>query len=277
MRDFMGPFKKPVQIIGDSAQDLYKKLLQEISQGENVESVKAKNTIGSFWGTKERKTKELRYANMILTNPRHRIINAPVIRQNKIIARTVLTTLSDEQNVDALQFYDPRAQEFSDDGKVVSTNYGYRIRHLNNTDQILQVIDQFKKDPNTRRAVIHIHTVSDYERKYTPCIDSIHFLIRNGKLECQTFWRSENALTLFPVNLFEFTMFQELICSELNLSPGPYIHTVSSLHYYLDDQERFEATLKFLNTCEEPTSMSTMSENSLKQIAILREYEKKFG
>ena len=262
----------PVQIMSDSAQDLYQEVLEALPYGEIVASVRNENSIGSGWGARDRPTKELRYPTLILTNPRDRIVNGPMFPLEKAIPRAVLGTLSDELDASALTFYDPKAISFSDDGKTMPSNYGYRIRHLENIDQIQLVIDQFKKDPLTRRAVIHIHTVSDSERKYDPCIDSLHFLIRNGALECHSFWRSENALTLLPINIFEFTLLQELIASELRIPLGKYVHTITSLHYYLDDQDKLKSALV---STRKPKTMDPMPYGSLRLVAILREYERK--
>ncbi|MGB7978251.1 MAG: thymidylate synthase [Chlamydiales bacterium] len=265
----------PVQIVSDSAQTLYRRTLQWLVHGEIVESVKNCHSVGSGWGLKERQTKEIRYVTLILTNPRDRLINSPMFLLEKAIPRTVLGTLSDELSVNVFAFYDPKVVAFSDDGLTLPTNYGRRIRSFDQTDQIAQVIRQFKQDPNTRRAVIHIHAVQDTERRYDPCIDSLHFLIRNGTLECHTMWRSENGLTLLPTNLFEFTMLHELIASELGIDLGRYVHTITSLHYYLDDQEKLEFVLEDLKTRESPPVMDRMTDHSLEQVSILRDCEKK--
>ncbi len=263
----------PIQFVCASAQELYYEVLQAISHAELIPTVKNSNSIGSAWGTRERPTRELRYVTLVLENPRDRLIDASMFFLEKAIPRTVLATLSDELEVSSLQFYDAKAREFSEDGIQLTTNYGYRIQHLNGINQIKQVINQFKEDLNTRRAVIHIHSPEDSERKYNPCINSIHFLIRNGALECQTFWRSENALTLLPVNLFEFTMLQELIASELEVPVGQYVHTVTSLHYYSDDDQRLQNSLESLPFCPKPEAMDPMTDHSMSQIAILRKLE----
>lgn len=223
---------------------------------------------------RDRPTKELRYVTLVLENPRARLVNAPHSLLEDIIPRTLLCTLSDEIDLQAIGFYNPRAFEFSDDGKTVPSNYGYRVRHLNNVDQIQEVISQLKQDPNSRRAVIHIHAVGDSDIKYTPCINSLHFLIRNGILECQSFWRSENALTLLPVNIFEFTMLQELIASELEIPAGRYVHTVTSLHYYLDEEQKLHRALEALATRTPPEPMDPMPFRSLREVEILRDFEK---
>ena len=263
----------PMQFVCASAQELYYEVLQAICHAELIPAVKNSNSIGSGWGTRERPTKELRYATLVLENPRDRLIDAPMCFLEKIIPRTILATLSDELDVSSLEFYDAKAREFSEDGIKLTTNYGYRIQHLNGINQIKQVITQFKEDPNTRRAVIHIHSPEDSERKYNPCINSIHFLIRNGALECQTFWRSENALTLLPVNLFEFTMLQELIASELEIPVGQYVHSVTSLHCYSDDEQRLQNSLGSLPFCQKPDVMDPMTDHSMNQITILRKME----
>lgn len=268
-------FEKPIQIVSESAQELYYELLQALDYGETIPSVGTKSTIGSAWGTRERPTKELRYVTLVLENPRERLINAPIFFLESVLPRMLLTTLSDEKNVNALTFYNAKAKEFSDDGKTISTNYGYRMRHLENTDQIRLVINQFKEDAHTRRAVIHVHAVNDQDKKYCPCIDSLHFLLRNGALECHSFWRSENALTLLPINIFDFTMLQELIASEVGVAVGKYVHTVSSLHYYLEDHERLKANIASLISREKPEEMEQMPPHSLQQVSILKEFEMK--
>jgi thymidylate synthase len=223
---------------------------------------------------RDRPTRELRYITLILENSRDRLVNAPHLHLEDIIPRTLLCTLSDEIDLRAIGFYNPRAFEFSDDGKTVPSNYGNRVRHLNGVDQIDEVIRQLKQDPNSRRAVIHIHAVGDSEIKYSPCINSLHFLIRNGVLECQSFWRSENALTLLPVNIFEFTMLQELIASELEIPAGRYVHTVTSLHYYLDEEQKLHRTRSALATNVPPEPMDPMPFHSLREVEILRDFEK---
>ncbi len=270
----MQTIQAPLQILCESAQELYAQVLQAICEGEEVSSVSDPLSVGSAWGNRERPTKELRYATLILENPKNRLIQSPTFRFEDVFPRVLLCTLSDEIDLKTISFYNPRAHEFSDDDQTISSNYGYRIRHLNETNQIEKVISQFKQDRNTRRAVIHVHAVSDSEIKYDPCIDCLHFLIRNGKLECQSFWRSENALTLLPTNLFEFTLLQELIASELDIPLGRYVHTVSSLHYYLEDQSKLHQTLDELRNKKSLDPMLPMTSHSLSQIECLRNFEK---
>lgn len=268
-------FQNPIQIIAESAHELYVKVLQSLCQANEINSVCNPLSIGSSWGRKERSTKELQSATLILKNPKNRIIQAPTFALEDAIPRTILCTLSDEIDLETIAFYNPKAIEFSDDGKTISTNYGYRIRHLNQVDQIHEMIFHLKKDPYSRRAVIHIHNTGDEKKRYAPCIDSLHFMIRDEKLHCHSFWRSENALTLLPTNLFEFTMLQELIASELNLPIGCYCHTVTSLHYYLDHQNLFEETRKVLQSTQTPQEMKAMTQSSLQQVDLLRIFERK--
>ncbi len=265
--------QKPLQIYASSSHELYRRTLQALLVGEEVSSVQQKNTIGSAWGTRERPTRELRYVNLILENPRDRIVNALEFSFEHAIPRLLLSTLSDEIRLDVMEYYNPKAAEFCDDGKTIPTNYGYRMRHFNGTDQIQLVIKQFKEDPHTRRAIIHVHAVGDHEKRYAPCIDSLHFLIRDGALECQAFWRSENALTLLPYNLFEFTMLQDLIASELKIPVGCFVQTVTSLHYYLEDHDRLEKNLLDMETRSNPLPMAPIPSHSLKQVALLRRLE----
>lgn len=263
----------PRYISCNSAQELYTHVLEAIYDAEDVGSVCDPKSIGSAWGTRERPTRELRHVTLVLENPRNRLIHCPLFRLEEAIPRAVLCTLSDVTDLSTVSFYNPKAHEFSDDGKTVPSNYGHRIRNLGEVDQIESVVALLKQDPNSRRAVIHIHATGDSDLRYAPCVDSLHFLIRNGALECQSFWRSENALTLLPINLFEFTLLQELIASELNIPVGPYAHTVTSLHHYLEDTNRLQQTLEALGGNQIPDPMEPMTPHSLRQIEILRNFE----
>ena len=271
----MQTLNAPLQIVCNSVHELFIHVLQAFEWGEEVSPVLDPKSVGSFWGTKKRPTKELRYMTLVLENPRSRCVNAPTFLLEEIVPRTLLCTLSDEIDLTSISFYNPRAIDFSDDGKKVDSNYGYRMHHLNNTNQIEGVITQLKKDPSSRKAVIHIHAIGDSEKRYNPCIDSLHFLIRNGCLECQTFWRSENGLTLLPTNIFEFTMLHELIASELKIPIGRYVHSVTSLHYYLEDEHKRHQILEILLSRQIPDPMSEMPFDSLQEIRVLRDFEKK--
>lgn len=271
----MKTVQSPVQILCESAHQLYIDTLHALCDGEQVGSVTDPKSVGSGWGNKNRPTKELRYITLILENPKHRLVNAPTFHIEDALPRAVLCTLSGELDLGSVSFYNPKACQFSDDGKTIPSNYGHRIRCLDQINQIDHIIALLKKDPNSRRAVIHIHKVGDTEIRYAPCVDSLHFLIRNGALECQSFWRSENALTLLPTNIFEFTLFQELIASELNIPVGRYVHSVSSLHYYLDDQPRLDQVMEIMSFQAHPEPMNSMTEHSLDQVSLLREFERK--
>jgi thymidylate synthase len=265
----------PLQIVCDSAHELFIQVLQAFEEAEVVPSVQDPKSVGSCWGMRERPTKELRYVTLVLENPRNRCIDAPMSLLEDVVPRALLCTLCDEIDVPSIAFYNPKALDFSDDGKIVDSNYGYRIRHLNGVNQIEGVIAQLRKDPSSRRAVIHVHAVGDSEKKYTPCIDSLHFLIREGVLECQTFWRSENGLTLLPTNLFEFTMLHELIASELGVPVGRYVQSVTSLHYYLEDGQKLQQTVEMLLSKQAPEPMPPMPFCSLEEVETLRSFERK--
>lgn len=268
-------FEQLPYIQSNNAQDLYYDLLNLILKGDLVSPVLDEKSVGSFFGSKERPTRELRYVTFILTNPRNRWMNVSTFCENKILPRALFTTLSDEISLDAIAFYDSGSKKFSEDQKVFSTSYGYRARHYDNVNQIQDVIQQLRKDPSSRRAVIHIHAVGDGDKKYSPCIDSLHFFIRNQALECHTIWRSENVFRLLPTNIFEFTMLQELIASELELPLGPYAHTVSSLHYYLDDELNLIQTIKELAEAPLPSTMDPMPFYSLEELERLKALEQK--
>ena len=121
--------------------------------------------------------------------------------------------------------------------------------------------------------MIYIHAPGDSEKDTLLVLIQFIFQSEMGPLNV-TLWRSGNALILLPINIFEFTMLQELIASELKIPMGQYVHTVTSLHYYLEDQSKFDLALHNVLSQEIPESMGSMPFHSLQQIEFLREFER---
>jgi thymidylate synthase len=98
-----------------------------------------------------------------------------------------------------------------------------------------RLIEHLRQDPDSRRAVIELF---DNERsleshsKDTSCACTLQFLIRNGVLDLIVYMRSNDLVWGLPYDVFNFTMFQELLSCELHVPLGSYFHVAGSLHLY---------------------------------------------
>ena len=117
-------------------------------------------------------------------------------------------------------------------------------------DQVQFVIKQLEKDLYTRQAIISIWdpglecTVE--ETKDYPCNNWIHFMVRDGKLNCEVVVRSNDLLWGFSaINMYEWTVLQELIAGHLDIPVGRYIHYTSSMHLY---ENHWDKAKKLIDT-----------------------------
>lgn len=133
----------------------------------------------------------------------------------------------------------PNFQSYcEDDGKFYGA-YGDRIG-----DQMYDVIDKLEKDPESRQAVITLWDPrldnSSGKRDY-PCTVGFQFLIRDGKLNCTTWMRSNDVWLGLAYDLFQFSQLQWTIAHELGVEAGSLVHKPTSLHLYERDVVHTEA------------------------------------
>lgn len=145
----------------------------------------------------------------------------------------MLWYMSGNNSLKEIQKYSKNGWDrMSDDGITVNSNYGYCIKHKFGFDQWEFVKNELKKNPNSRRAVIHIKEASDKESKDINCTVCLQFFIRNNKLHMTTYMRSNDLWMGFPYDVFQFTNMQVLMSMELGVELGTYTHISGSLHLY---------------------------------------------
>jgi thymidylate synthase len=180
--------------------------------------------------------------------------------------------------------------EYSDDNVTVRGGYGPRIRHFDNqiidydcreftaetktqVDQFRYVVECFKKDINTRRAIITIgDPIKDCfgdnrELKCTkdfPCTRTLQFIKQadSNKLNLIVTMRSNDLIYgASAVNVFNYTFMQEYFAAILGLEVGTYIHIANNMHYYdsHDDLVHRLATLDTADDFGEPISKTFKS------------------
>lgn len=200
--------------------------------------------------------KELIGASFTLENPRNRLIASPARAVNYGFAVGELCWyLRGDTDLETMLFYNKRMGQFSDDGKTINSAYGHRmfrdrwaitdgVALKRSRSQLDNVVDELKKDPDSRRAIMHINEPGDLLRavergsKDVPCTLSIQLLIRDRRLHMVVNMRSNDVVWGLPYDVFSFTCLQEVFLHVLREEGvpvddlGTYHHHAGSLHIY---------------------------------------------
>ena len=207
---------------------------------------------------------EIRNVQFLLTQPHKRITLNPKRPLNLIsaIARFVWMIAGNDRLED-IAFYQEQVRYYSDNGlSIPGSSYGKRLFDPQpGIDQINSAIKVLKENPSSRRACASIWQPIDATRimsKDLPCAFGINFEIRNEKLYSTLVMRSNNAATLLPTNLFEFTMLGEIVAKELGVKFGGHIHDVFSMHIFHNHKDDAIDIVKAFNEMDVDENFSTM-------------------
>lgn len=179
----------------------------------------------------------------------------PLVTTKKIHTRSVfgelLWFLRGDTNVRWLQergisIWDEWADENGDLGPV----YGYQWRswpapHGEHLDQIKQVIEQIRRDPDSRRHIVSAWNVADIPRMaLAPCHALFQFYVADGRLSCQLYQRSADVFLGVPFNIASYALLTQMVAQVTGLEPGDFVHTLGDAHLYLNhlDQAREQLT-----------------------------------
>lgn len=171
---------------------------------------------------------------------RSKIRNLPM----RYMIGELLWYLSGNPSLDAIRLYTKAWDRMSDNGKTVNSNYGYRIQNM--VDEVdglkfnqLEMVERILSEhPESRQAVIHIkqaRDLIDHPSKDVNCTVCLQFFIRDGKLYCTTYMRSNDLWMGFPNDVFQFTCIQIYLAMKLGVELGTYTHIAGSLHLYERD------------------------------------------
>jgi thymidylate synthase len=106
----------------------------------------------------------------------------------------------------------------------------YRQEHI---DQIQELINNIKTDPNSRRLIVSAWNVADLGKmKLPPCHLLFQFYVINGRLDCQLYQRSADIALGVPFNIASYALLMMMIARECKLVPGIFTHTMGDAHIY---------------------------------------------
>ena len=147
-------------------------------------------------------------------------------------------------NENDVHIWDDWADQNGDLGPV----YGKQWRSWNSNgvkiDQLRNIIELIKKDPNSRRMIVSSWNPGDVEKMaLPPCHCLFQFNVLNDKLSCQLYQRSADIFLGVPFNIASYALLTHMIAEITNLNVGSFIHTLGDVHLYLNHQEQAKEQL----------------------------------
>ncbi|NCN26289.1 thymidylate synthase [bacterium] len=153
--------------------------------------------------------------------------------------------------------------EWADNKGNLGPVYGYQWRNWpgadgKHYDQIAQVVDQIKNNPDSRRHIVCAWNVAQVEKMaLPPCHTLFQFYVAEGKLSCQLYQRSADVFLGVPFNIVSYSLLTMMIAQVCNLEPGDFVHTFGDAHLYKNHLEQTKLQLS-----RKPGPLPTMKINA---------------
>ena len=156
-------------------------------------------------------------------------------RENLEDKKTIWT-----QNAEA-DYWKDKSKFIGDVGKI----YGVQWRNFNGVDQIQELIEGLKKNPNSRRHILTAWNPSEInEMSLPPCHAFSQFFVSNNRLSCQLYQRSCDMFLGVPFNIASYSLLIHIIAEECKLGVGEFVHSLGDFHIYEEhfDQVKIQLT-----------------------------------
>ena len=140
--------------------------------------------------------------------------------------------------------------EWADENGELGPVYGrqWRSWHTSdgrNIDQLAQVVEQLKSNPNSRRILVSAWNVGELDRMaLLPCHALFQFYVADGRLSCQLYQRSADALLGVPFNIASYALLTHMLAQQCDLTVGDFIWTGGDCHLYLNHLQQAELQLE---------------------------------
>ncbi|MFI3263100.1 MAG: thymidylate synthase [Rikenellaceae bacterium] len=180
--------------------------------------------------------------------------NFPLLTTKKLHLRSIiyelLWFLNGDTNIKYLNdnrvtIWDEWADENGDLGPV----YGHQWRSWlgangETFDQITQVVEMIKKNPDSRRLIVSAWNVCEVEKMaLPPCHTMFQFYVANGKLSCQLYQRSADVFLGVPFNIASYALLTMMVAQVTGLEVGEFVHTLGDAHLYLNHLDQVNEQL----------------------------------
>jgi len=179
----------------------------------------------------------------------------PLLTTKKLHTRSIvhelLWFLRGETNVRSLQEVGVTIwDEWADEGGELGPVYGHQWRHWpardgGEIDQIRQLIDGIRRNPDSRRHIVTAWNPADVDRMaLPPCHALFQFYVANGRLSCQLYQRSADVFLGVPFNIASYALLTHMVAHVTGLEAGDFVHTLGDAHLYHNhfEQARLQLT-----------------------------------
>ncbi len=178
----------------------------------------------------------------------------PLVTTKKLHVRSIvhelLWFLSGDTNVEYLRrngvtIWDEWADENGDLGPVYGRQWrAWRTTDGRTIDQLARVVEQIRREPNSRRLVVSAWNVGDLdEMALAPCHALFQFYVAGGALSCQLYQRSADVFLGVPFNIAEYALLTMMVAQVCDLRPGEFVHTLGDAHLYRNHVEQAQLQL----------------------------------
>jgi thymidylate synthase len=191
----------------------------------------------------------------------------PLVTTKKVHLKSIiyelLWFLKGETNIGYLKEHGVKIwDEWADENGELGPVYGKQWRSWEGkdgkvVDQVTDLIEQIKKNPDSRRLIISAWNVADLpEMALMPCHNMFQFYVADGKLSCQLYQRSADVFLGVPFNIASYALLTMMIAQVCGLEPGEFVHTFGDVHIYSNHMEQVKLQLS-----REPFPLPTMKLN----------------
>ncbi len=178
----------------------------------------------------------------------------PLITTKKLHLRSIihelLWFLRGDTNVAYLHDHNVTIwDEWADENGELGPVYGSQWRSWTTADgrhidQIRQVIDQIRNNPDSRRLIVSAWNVGEIDKMaLPPCHAFFQFYVAEGKLSCQLYQRSADIFLGVPFNIASYALLTQMMAQVTGLRAGDFVHTLGDAHLYLNHREQAELQL----------------------------------
>ncbi len=191
----------------------------------------------------------------------------PLVTTKKVHLKSIiyelLWFLKGETNIAYLKEHGVKIwDEWADENGELGPVYGKQWRSWEGKDgkvidQVSELIEQIKKNPDSRRLIISAWNVGELsEMALMPCHNMFQFYVADGKLSCQLYQRSADVFLGVPFNIASYALLTMMIAQVCDLKPGEFVHTFGDVHIYNNHMEQVKLQLS-----RQPFPLPTMKLN----------------
>jgi thymidylate synthase len=148
-------------------------------------------------------------------------------------------------NEHGVTIWDEWADQDGNLGRVYGAQWcDWRTTDGRSINQIDQVIEQIKNNPDSRRLIVSAWNVGELEQMaLPPCHSLFQFFVQDGELSCQLYQRSADLFLGVPFNIASYALLTMMVAQVCDLKPGTFVHTFGDLHLYSNHIEQAKLQL----------------------------------